>query len=300
LKEIADGNTDTLPVIELAMRQEARRAYQAISGTALPPMKGVFADGKKDMLHQDERLQVKLVLKLRFPRPKDVLKRLEQATSLKFSFDANIDPEAVVGNIYAVNVEAWKVMRQMASAASIQGAWEDLGDGYRLTARTKVVRKNTGIVPRFRDDSFDPLPEDPRLNKKFTIQMTDATVPDLLKRIQDETGVVLTMDKVDPETPLYKGVSWPDTNAWTAMRNIAEAPKVDGAWEKVGAGYRLRGNFIRPPGVPVANPVAPDGAPAPQKTPIALLLAGGIFGIILIGAAVVAAVAIRQRRGDAA
>ena len=96
LREIVDRQTDRSTDLDLLAATEARRAYQAIAGKPLPPRPGLFADGKKDRLHLDDRLQVKITLKLRNPRPADVCKRLEQATNLKFMIDESINPDIPV------------------------------------------------------------------------------------------------------------------------------------------------------------------------------------------------------------
>jgi hypothetical protein len=292
LKEIAAAKGAKANLDLLAL-QEARRAYETIAGMPLPPAKGVFADGNVEMLHIDERLQVKMVLKLRNPRPQDVAKRLQQATKLTFTIDDNIDPDMPVwGSLFATGMPAWQCMRQFAASPNVQGKWEDTGDGYRLIATkkapaTKVAKKP---FPPFKDDSFDPLPDDPRLQKSLTIQLNDARVQDILQLIQDATGVKFTLENVDTGTPLYKSVGWANTTAWMAMRNIAESPRVNGTWEKTGDGYRLRGTYTAPPPAAPAPVVAPrpDAVPVDPNLPapksyFALVAVLGVFVVILAG-----------------
>ena len=162
LQEIVEAMPEAPINLGLLAHQEARKAYQAIAGKLLPPTKGLFADGQKEVLHLDERLQVKLTLRLQNPRPLDVLKRLQQGTGLALTVDENVDPDIPVwASQQSVNMPAWIVMRQMAAAPSIQGKWEDVGDGYRLVSWKKGADerfpKNPKMpFPPFRDESEPP------------------------------------------------------------------------------------------------------------------------------------------------
>jgi HEAT repeat protein len=308
LKEVIEGNAESPPSLDLLVRMEARRAYETIDGKPLPAIKGFYADGKKESLHLDERLQVKITMKLRNPRPQDVLNRLQQATKLNFTMNEHVDQETPVwATSHQVNVQVYHAMRQLAAMANIQGTWEDVGDGYRLVAKprtpddkAKAAKAAKASFPPFRDDSFDPLPNDPRLQKALSINLTPAKAQDIVRRVQDATGVTLTLENVDTVNPLYAGIGWSNISAWQALRNVAESPRVQGTWEKVGDGYRLRGTQpIPPPGVAppvVARPVAPkpaiaqadpgQAATAPQPGRRLLLVLGiGLLVIVLAGGA---------------
>jgi HEAT repeat protein len=302
LREIAETNTDTPTNPNLVLGQEARRAFQTISGTALPPVKGFFADGKKEMLHLDERLQVKTTLNLRHPRPGDVLKRFQQATNLTFTMDDKIDRNVpVTGGMQFGQTTIWFAMRQMAAMATVQGVWVDLGDGYHLVRKSdaKLPPMNTGIILPFRDDSFDPMPDDPRLRKLVTIQLREAKIQDVLQAMRNATGVALAYDKVDSEMVLYGSVNWTNTPGWIILRNVAESPKINGVWEKTDEGYRLRGDHIPPP--VIARPVAPTAPGQPDTPPPAprshrsLLICGGVF--FAIGISAVLALLLRWQLG---
>jgi HEAT repeat protein len=162
LREMAEAKPVVFVDIDLRVQQEARRAYQAIAGKALPPTPGIFADGKTDLLNFDERLQVKSTLKLHNPRPQDVLKRLQKSTGLKFTMDENVDPDTPVwASMQSFQIPAWSTMRQMAGAPSVQGTWLDLGDGYRLVGKKKAAgekRVAKGPFPPFKDESEPPQP----------------------------------------------------------------------------------------------------------------------------------------------
>jgi HEAT repeat protein len=165
LREIAEAKPDLSSVdFDSRVYQEARRAFEAIAGKPLPPAQGVFADGKKEQLHLDDRLQIKMTLKLQNPRPHDVFKRLQKSTGLTFTMDENVDPDTPVwASIHAMQTPAWSAMRQMAAAPSIQGTWQDLGDGYRLVGKKKAVDEKIAKAakvpfPPFRDDSEPPQP----------------------------------------------------------------------------------------------------------------------------------------------
>ncbi len=266
LRELAEGKADSPITLDLPMRQEARRAYQAISGTPLPPAKGVFADGKKnDNLHLDERLKVPMLLKLRNARPQDVLKRLQDATKLQFTMDENVDPNIPVWAFTTGNMPAFQTMRSMANATPIQGVWEDVGDGYRLigkkwTDEEKIARIPRAQFPPFKDDSFDPLYDDPRLKNSIALQLKSARIEDILQVIRDGTGVTLAAENVDKDAIIYGSISSPGTPAWSAMRNLAEHPRIQGEWVIAGEGYRLRGTApiqpkLQPPPVVIAQPI---------------------------------------------
>lgn len=293
IKEIAE-NTSDASEFGVAARTEARRAYQAIAGEALPPLKGIFADGKKDLLHLDERLQVKMVLKLRAPRTQDVLKRLEQATKLTFTIDENIDTQTpAFGSLFATGMPAFIFMRQLAAAPAVQAVWEDTGDGYRLVAKSKKPKVAKGPFPPFRDDSFDLMPDDPRLQKILSFQMAEPTVPELLKLVTDNTGVKFTLEKIDTDTPVYGSVN-SKSAAWLTLRNLAESPRVQGTWEKAGDGYHLRGNFVRAvvpiakgpvtaPVVPQPGAKAPESNEPPARPRTYLYIAFGVITMIFLG-----------------
>jgi hypothetical protein len=196
---------------------------------------------------------------------------------------------------------AFTVMRQMAAAPSIQGKWEEVEGGYRLigkkwTAQEMAAKVTKFPAPPFRDDSFDPLPEDKRLQKTLNVQMNDARVGDIVQRIQAATGVALIVENVDLETPLYGSINFPNVMAWSMMRNLAEHQRIQGSWEKNGEGYRLRGTRPPQPVVAVAPPIGVN--PMPAKTDVAaptpprtsLYICFGVFSTITIGAIVAIAI----------
>ncbi len=305
LREIVEGKAEKRAFLDLLVQQEARRAYKTIAGTPLPPTKGMFADGKQETLHLDERLHVKLTLKLRNPRPQDVLTRLEQATKLKFTMAENIDPDTPVwASSHSVQVSVYQHMRQLARSSVIQGTWEDIGDGYRLVGKErppneKPIRTAKGPFPPFRDDSNDPLPDDPRLKKSLTVRLHPTKVQLVLQQIQDATGVPLTVENVNGEMDLSS--EWQSVPAWAILRSIAENPRIQGTWVKAGDGYRLRGT--RPPQPIVIRRVQP--APPPPPTPVTettapnpnrrfMVLLAGLVMIMIVGAG--AAVWLHKRK----
>jgi hypothetical protein len=309
LREIAEAKAENRAFLDVLVVQEARRAYKTIAGAPLPPIKGYFADGKTERLDLDERLQVKLTLKLRQPRPKDVLTLLEQATKLKFTMGEHIDPDIPVWAFsHSVGTPVYLHMRQLAK--SIQGTWEDMGDGYRLVgkewtpdekAKKKIAK---APFPPFRDDSNDPLPDDPRLKKSLTIRLHPTKLQLVLQQIQDATGVPLTFENVDADLDL--SAEWQGVTAWGILRSIAEHHRVQGAWTKVGDGYRLRGT--RPPqpvvvarAQPVAQPVlqAPVAAPetsAPSPNRRFMVIIAGSAVILIVGAAIAVWMHLRRER----
>lgn len=301
LRDIAEAEGGKPGSIDVVTQEEARRAFQAIAKQAgSTPEKGAltlpFVDGKKDFLHLDDRLQVKMPLRLRNPRPQDVLKRLQQATNLTFAMDENVDPETPAwGSIQMHQTLAWNVMRQLAKVPSVQGTWEQTADGYRLVGKKKspdpvAAKAPKTPFPPFIDDTDDPLPDDPRLQVKLTINLQEPRIPDLLKLLQKATGVTLTAESVDTATPVYGSVNWSNTTAWSAMRSIAETPRVQGAWEKAADGYRLLGKQTPTPvraAVPAPAPAQPDPSPAAPRAPLwlVLILAGFLAIVLCLGAA---------------
>src|SRR5207244_737296 len=114
------------------------------------------------------------------------------------------------------------------------------------------------------------------------------TVQDILQVIRNATGVALSVENVDTETPLFGSVTWSNTTAWSAMRNIAESPRVQGSWEKVGDGYRLRGTQpILAPQAPQPIAGQPNNLP-PEKDAVvprprtALFLVGALFLAMMV------------------
>ncbi len=289
LREIAESKAGGPGTVQALLPDEARRAYNAIAKEKLP-----FADAKKDFLHLDERLQVKLTLKLRNPRTQHILERLHEATKLTFTMDDNVDPSRpVFGSIQMNGIPAWNLMRQLSTSPNVQGTWEAVADGYRLVGKPRPPGQEPANVakapaPPFVDDTNDPLPDDKRLKVTLTIQLRDATVPDLLRVLQDATGVTLTTENVDTATPLHAGVSWSNTTAWMAMRNIAEAARVQGKWEKTADGYRLVGKQT-----PAAAPVAATSSPAP---PSRLWLHLAVAALVTIFLGLALAWRLRDRR----
>ena len=312
LREIAEAKAEKAAFLDVLVQQEARRAYKTIAGTPLPPIKGFFADGKTERLDLDERLQVKLTLKLRQPRPRDVLTLLEQATKLKFTMGEHIDPDIPVwSSSHSVGVPVYQHMRQLAKSSAIQGTWEDMGDGYRLVGKEwtpdeKAKKKIAKVpFPPFRDDSNDPLPDDPRLKKSLTLQLRPTKLRLVLQHIQDATGVPLTFENVDADLDLSS--SWQGVTAWGIMRSIAEHHRVQGSWTKVGDGYRLRGTRPPQPVVvpralpPVAQPVlhAPAAAPetsAPSPNRRFMVIIAGSAVILIVGAAIGVWLHLRRER----
>jgi hypothetical protein len=296
LREIADAEAGKPGSIELVIQGEARRAYNAIaskldsnSGKAIQILP--FVDGKKDLLHLDDRLQIKLALRLRNPRPQDVLKRLQQATHLIFTMDENVDTETPAwGSVQMHQTAAWSVMRQLATAPSVRGNWEQTAYGYRLAGQKKspdksAVKNSKTPFPPFVDDTDDPLPDDPRLQVKLTIVLHEPTVQDFLKLLQEATGLALTTEKVDATMPIFGSVNWSNTTAWQAMRSIADSQWVQGAWEKSADGYRLRGRAAPAPvraATPAAAPDLTDAKPAAPRAPLRLVgILGGVLAIVL-------------------
>jgi len=174
----------------------------------------------------------------------------------------------------------------MAMAPSVQGTWEQVAAGYRLVGKKKTPEQMSAKTPKdafppFIDDTDDPLPDDPRLQVKLTINLQEPRIPDLLKLLQDATGVTLTAESVDTATPIYGSVNWSNTTAWSAMRSIAETPRVQGAWEKVADGYRLRGKHM-PAAVPAPNPIQANPSPAAPRAPLWLVLILAGFLVIVL------------------
>jgi HEAT repeat protein len=288
LRDIAQSEGGRPGSIDLAVQEEARRAFRAIveqageNGTEKLP----FVDGKRDFLHLDERLHVKLNLQLRNPRPQDVLKRLQEATNLIFTMDENVDTTTPVwSSTHMHQITAENVMRQLVKSPNVQGTWEDVGNGYRLVGKKKTSNQgppktSKAPFPPFRDDSNNPMAEDPRLQVMVTIQLQNVRVPDMLRLIEKATGVTLTAERVDTDTPIFAGLNSPNTEAWRALRDLAEAKRVDGTWEKVGDGYRLRGKYSPPPAVVRAVPVqiAPVPAAPVEAAPSTRLWVALAFG----------------------
>jgi len=215
--------------------------------------------------------------------------------------DENIDPDIPVWTAIQFQPLAFQCMRQLAASQSVQGTWEDVGDGYRLvgkkrTSDEKPIRTAKGPFLPFRDDSNDPLRDDPRLRMNLTIQLNQPKIDDILQKIRDATGVTLTVENVDTETPLYGSVSWQNTTAWTVLRSIAETPRVQGDWEKVADGYRLRGTQAPQPVAARPNALPSDTNAAVAAPRSAILLCLGLFFTIVVGAALAWALRLRERR----
>ena len=167
LRNIAESEPAPPRSLEFVTQEEARRAYNAIAkhAGAVPEPEArqlPFVSGKKDFLHLDERLQVKMDLVLQSPRPQHLLERLQQATRLSFTMDENVDTATPVwASIHLNQMAAWSIMRQLATSPSVQGRWEQLADGYRLVGKKNpeaaLGKKPKGTFAPFRDDTNDPV-----------------------------------------------------------------------------------------------------------------------------------------------
>jgi hypothetical protein len=88
---------------------------------------------------------------------------------------------------------------------------------------------------------------DRRLRKPVTFNMTAPHIEDVLRKLQEETGVNLTRDDdIQNKYPAKGSVSFTGVPAWTVMDFMAGSKRVEGRWEKDGDGYRL---------VPNGNPL---------------------------------------------
>jgi hypothetical protein len=195
---------------------------------------------------------------------------------------------------HSVQTPVHQHMRQLANSSVIQGKWEDMGDGYRLVGKEKKPDdkpKKKIVFPPFRDDSNDPLPDDPRLKKGLTVRLHPTKVQLVLQQIEGATGVPLTFENVDGDMDLSS--EWQGVMAWQILRMIAEHHRIEGAWTKVGDGYRLRGTrpiqpvVARPravPPPPVAQPNAPETTSPPSPNRRIMVLLAGLALIVIVGA----------------
>lgn len=93
----------------------------------------------------------------------------------------------------------------------------------------------TTEFPRVED--WGLLRDDPRLQKRISMDAHELPISDILARLQQMTGVQLVIDAAEAKQTfgMLKG-SGP---AWKFMRQIVITKGIQGRWERSGNGYRL-------------------------------------------------------------
>jgi hypothetical protein len=106
------------------------------------------------------------------------------------------------------------------------------------------------VMAKLSDEDIKPmagedtahLRDDPRLRVKISADLPGPTAPDIVRRLQEATGVPLECGEgVSRRRPAYGGVHWQNCPAWNLMVELTATEAVAGRWEKDGDGYRLTG-----------------------------------------------------------
>ncbi len=104
------------------------------------------------------------------------------------------------------------------------------------------------VLPRA---DLQRLETDPRLQKPLTLGLRAPRLRPLLRLLQSETAVPLTLDEAfNSDEAVFGSWSLGNVPAWKALQRLALAEKVAGHWEPHGEGYRL----VLPPSAPSAGP----------------------------------------------
>lgn len=215
-------------------------------GTA--PKENILPDGPRlKSLSKDPRLQVQVELVQDNPELEEVLRVLEKGTGLSFQVDRRLqDHRPRLGSVQFRNAPAWTIMNWIAQRDLVDGRWERVEDGYRLTAKESVARKKEPppaapkVALNKTEENRRLLAIDPKLQARVTIIANNPPLEEVLQRIREATGVALTLDpKIERHDPEFGSLQLPNTPAWTVMGLIAEKDLVEGRWEQVADGYRL-------------------------------------------------------------
>ena len=100
--------------------------------------------------------------------------------------------------------------------------------------------KDTPPRPPTEPDDIAALRQDPRLQMPLTFDLQQPRLSDLTRRIQNATGVPLTLqDGLDRDTPKLGGQSFRGVPAWLVMRQTAPLVAPDAHWEKEHDGYQF-------------------------------------------------------------
>lgn len=231
-------------------------AWSALSAVVVPAQSGAASPmtaggqaSKPDRLNlaADPRFRALVTLDRADPTLMQVLDSVEAATGVHLSVDQKLEKhEPAFGHVQMRNAPAWLMMNFVAKTQLVDGHWEKVDNGYRLTATASLrERKAEPPAPALRPDQADPyhLARDPRLTVPVTMVLERAELREVLQGLREATGVTLTLDKrLERHDPELGSLEMRKAPAWTIMKLVAQKQLDDGRWEKDGDGYRLVAN----------------------------------------------------------
>ncbi len=102
----------------------------------------------------------------------------------------------------------------------------------RPTALTKAKLRPAG--------RWSPLSYDLRLQARLSLVETDPPLADVLQRLQEATGLSLTLGTgLERHDPQLGSMQMSNVPVWTIMHALSTKDLVNGRWEKVEDGYQL-------------------------------------------------------------
>lgn len=166
----------------------------------------------------------------------EILKRLQEKTGLTLTVApllADLQPSFDFSHF--PDPTAWMLMERIIHRDLVEGGWRKSPGGYQLCAM--------GLkTPEKRDGPPDPLSlrRDARLAAEVSIVATEIRLTEVLKPLQNATGLALSIDPVlRAHDPVFEHIQIKKGPAWAVMEMTARKHLEDGHWIKVPDGYRL-------------------------------------------------------------
>lgn len=207
-----------------------------------------------------------------------LLLNLEQETKLRMEVDPKLkEHEPRLPGIQKKGAPAFFVMTMLAKIDLLEGRWEKVEGGYRLTAKKslhekpapkgkledrRVEKKPTPMRNAAEEAKakaskaaadfakYHPLWLDPKLRAPLTLVEKTPKLPSLLEGLRACTGLDFTLaDNLTYHDPVIGHFQSKHTFAYTIMEIIAKRELDNGRWEKTDTGYRLEGTSqaLKPP-----------------------------------------------------
>ncbi len=230
-----------------------------------------------DWLHdlkKDARLNI--AMNIRFtkrPAYTAVFDEIKKATGVSISLARESEMTgATFGNMTFYKTPAWTVLQQIAETQVRNGRWEKSKNGYVLhgeprprglyidgpdaekarlaekeASHKEIAERQNAVADLAK---MHPLGMDRKLRAKLTIIESQATLRPLIDRLEDSTGLNLTLaENLTYHEPDLGNISLTNEFAYTFIELIAKCDLDDGRWEKTDDGYRLEGvsRSLRPP-----------------------------------------------------
>jgi hypothetical protein len=230
-----------------------------------------------NVLKTDPRLSISLSFKFSQRPPTEyVLGLVKKATGVSLSLARESEMiGATFGPMTFYNVPAWTVLQQIAATQVRDGRWEKSANGYILhgqpspnglyvdgadgekarIAAKEAFHKQLAQTEKAADDflRMHPLSADPKLRVKLTVIEKDATLPHLMDRLEETTGLSFTLsENLVYHEPGFGHIDVKNGLAFSIMGIIATTDLDNGRWVRTDTGYRLEGasRALRPPPSP--------------------------------------------------